>query len=380
MAVFLTNGSFHLASTMMHSLGRQNVKVYAGDVVNYRFGSRFCSGYFRYPLPSDPSFIDALYKILEKNAFDILIPMSNSTLLPIAKNKAMLEEVTSIPIPDYATVMMAMDKYETFRLASAAGIAVPKTILITDNTDAADKAEEIGYPLIVKPRTSEGSSQGVVRIDSPEFLEITLEKLRKSFGDMLLQEYIPGNNTAMRMANVLYDKNSRPVAMFTAKKIREYPITGGITTLGESTHDPEIMENAGRLFGHMRWYGVAEAEFKTDIRDNKPRLIEINPRFWSYLRLPVYCGIDFPYLLYRTARGDTIPCISDYQAGAKYVHPGRDPLAVMQFIKKNPGFGSISRIFQSYRGLKTNTYPYLDDPMLFIEKPIINLKKIIFYH
>ncbi len=39
-------------------------------------------------------------------------------------------------------------------------------------------------------------------------------------------------------------------------------------------------------------------EFKLDPRDNTPKLMEINPRFWGSLALAIESGVNFPYLLY----------------------------------------------------------------------------------
>ena len=376
MSAFVTDGSFHLASTVIRSIGKRQVDVFAGDWVNYRFGSRFCKRYYEYPHPVSPEFIPFLYDLMKKHPADVLIPMSNITIFPIAQNKKMLEEVISVPIPDFSIITKAIDKFETYMAAVNAGVPAPKTFLIQDIPDLHSRAAETGFPLILKPVSSEGSSAGVIRVDSEEDLEARYLGIHNLFGPVLLQEYIPGGSTQMRMVDVLYDNGSHPVAVFTAKKLREYPPTGGITTLGESTWEPEIAALATKLMTDLKWKGVAEIEFKIDPRDNKPRLIEINPRFWSYLQLPVCCGVDFPYLLYKVGLGDEIAPLENYPVGVRYIHPLRDIFSVATSVRRDRNLHNLLRVPGSYCGVRTTAYSFMDDPMLILEKPWIGVKKM----
>jgi predicted ATP-grasp superfamily ATP-dependent carboligase len=106
-------------------------------------------------------------------------------------------------------------------------------------------------------------------------------------------------------------------AIFTHKRIREYPESGGPSTLRESVRYPEIEEHATRLLKKLNWHGVAMVEFRIDARNNEPKLMEINPRFWGSLQLAVYSGVDFPYLFYQMAmKGDVEP-VMDYEIGKR---------------------------------------------------------------
>ena len=49
----------------------------------------------------------------------------------------------------------------------------------------------------------------------------------------------------------------------------------------------------------MDFYGVAELDFVNDSRDNTPKLMEINPRFWGSLQGAISEGVDFPFLLHK---------------------------------------------------------------------------------
>ena len=44
-------------------------------------------------------------------------------------------------------------------------------------------------------------------------------------------------------------------------------------------------------------------EWKVDLRDGRPKLMEINPRFWGSLELAVRSGVNFPSLYADADRG-----------------------------------------------------------------------------
>jgi len=357
----------------MRSLGRRGVRVMAGDTAICRLKSRYCQQYTCYPDPKSENFVNTLYNIINKTRSDVLIPMGNATIIPISMNKKVFEEITSVPIPDFDKVKTAYDKYESVRSASNIGIPIPETYLVQNEKEMDRISQRIEYPAIIKPRESEGSAEGVMRVNTPEEMRNAYEKLRIIHGDVVVQEYIPGGSKQMRMVNVLYDKNSEPVVIFTAKKIREYPITGGITTFGESSWEPEIAEMGQKLFDAWKWYGVAEIEFKVDPRDGVPKLIEVNPRFWSYLQLPIYCGVDFPYLLYKVSVNEHVRRVKKYKVGVKYVHPLKDILSVVGILRS----GGNHNILRSYRGEKTYAISALDDPIATIGKILSDLEGIV---
>ena len=55
----------------------------------------------------------------------------------------------------------------------------------------------------------------------------------------------------------------------------------------------------------LNWKGIAMVEWKVDPRDGRPKLMEVNPRFWGSLELAVRSGVDFPVLYAQAAAGAT---------------------------------------------------------------------------
>ena len=120
---------------------------------------------------------------------------------------------------------------------------------------------------------------------------------------MLLQERIVGPGIGVFACY----RQGRPVALFSHRRLREQPPWGGVSVLCESAPlDPVARDFAIRLLDEIGWQGVAMVEFKQDLRDGLPKLMEINGRFWGSLQLAIDAGVDFPALLLKAsaASGD----------------------------------------------------------------------------
>ena len=129
----------------------------------------------------------------------------------------------------------------------------------------------------------------------------------------MIQEKIIGPGTGLF---TLYDKD-RHLALFSHRRLREKPPSGGVSVLSESVPlDEEMVEAADRLLSAVGWTGVAMVEFKRDHRDGKAKLMEINGRFWGSLQLAIACGVDFPGLFLDYHQGKRpAETIRDYRVG-----------------------------------------------------------------
>jgi predicted ATP-grasp superfamily ATP-dependent carboligase len=110
---------------------------------------------------------------------------------------------------------------------------------------------------------------------------------------------------------------SEPRASFAYRRLREYPASGGPSTLRESIRDPDLQATTERLLSLLGWVGVAMAEFKVDPRDGRPKLLEVNPRFWGSLHHAILCGVDFPWLLCRMAVDGDAERVTGYAVGVQ---------------------------------------------------------------
>jgi len=75
------------------------------------------------------------------------------------------------------------------------------------------------------------------------------------------------------------------------------------------------------IFEKWKWQGPVEVEYKIDARDNKAKIIEINPRYSGNIAFALSCGVNFHSLhcLAALSRPVNVECVGNYEAGIKGV-------------------------------------------------------------
>lgn len=318
--VLVTNAQQRKSLATVRSLGRHGIRVTAAERARFAlsFFSKYTDKTVVYPNPETQpdAFLEWLISFLRVEPHDVLFPMDDDVLEVVTQHLPALRRYVIIPVVDRQTYVLASDKLWTVQAAEAAGVLCPKTAVAESLEEVKRLAPVLTYPVVIKPRTSSGS-RGMVYVSTPEELLRSWEDVNLHFPQPLIQEYIPAGGQALGVSALL-DRNSQPLAVFVHRRLREYPVSGGPSALCESIHDADLANLAVRLLQQLKWFGVAMVEFKTDPRDGLPRLMEINPRFWGSLQLAIYCGIDFPWLLYQLAVGNEIVPIDHYPAGKRY--------------------------------------------------------------
>lgn len=353
MSVLVTNASWRIAKEAMLSLNKHKVHSVAGDEKLPLLNLYSNTSFVQYANPESGEFARSLYNICKEKNVETIFSMSDALVVPIAKNKAMLNEVCEVPLPDYQYLLKAHDKFETYKVSRDVGVPTPDSFVFKNMEDLARFAETARYPLIIKPRMGGGASAFLHKVTSKEELTHFYSHLLENGREPIIQEYIPGSSKQMYMIDVLYDKDYELTAFFMANKIREYPPTGGITCCGVSIYEPLLLEYAKKIFKELRWYGVAEVEFKLDPRDNMFKLIEINPRFWQYLKLPISCGVDFPFMLYEISTGKDVAMQTEYSIGVHYINVIKDvPSFANSFFRSDSKLEYLGSVYDSYKGKK----------------------------
>lgn len=317
--VLITNGNRRKALAVVRSLGRRHVEITIADSVRMpvaRF-SRYCSRCLYYPDPrlNPQAFDDWLLRELRATRYDALIALDEEVIERVLSVRCEVERYTSVPLPPTRSFEVAYDKGETIQVARSCGVPCPTTFIARTIDEALLFAERVGYPLVIKPRKSSGS-RGLVVVRSADQVVDAWNLVSSVYPSPLIQEYIPNGGDALGVS-LLVSRNQDVVASFVHRRLREYPVAGGPSTLRESTICPALLDQAARLLKKLEWYGVAMVEFKVDPRDGIAKLLEINPRFWGSLALAIYSGIDFPYLLYCLATGRQVPAMLEYEDGKR---------------------------------------------------------------
>jgi predicted ATP-grasp superfamily ATP-dependent carboligase len=324
--VLLTDGFWRKTVAAVRGLGRAGIRVTVGESTYLApaLFSRYCHQRVLTPSPVlDPlSYVHFLEGFLTRFPHDVIIPMEEESLLLIAQHRERFEKRTALPFADYASLVFARDKLKIFEWASALGIPTPETYEIVNLEAGISIRPTLSYPVVVKPRVGSGSA-GITYVTESDQLLPALKHIFDSGNKPIIQERIPPEGEGIGVS-LLLDKNHRVCASFVHRRLREYPVTGGPSTLRESSRHQQALVNATRLLQSLQFVGVAMVEFKIDPRDKIAKLLEVNPRFWGSLALAIHAGVNFPLLMTLVALGYDVQPVTSYRLGcrARWLLPG----------------------------------------------------------
>lgn len=358
--VFLTDGQWRKVLAATRSLGKKGFEVWLGEErkLATAFFSRYCRRKIIYPNPTkDPrGFAKFMRGFLSAERPDVTIPCEDTTMSIFSENLEEFSEFTRIPIAAPSVLKIAADKAETILAAQKIGIPVPKTIIAESPKEIATPAP---FPLLVKPAIGYGS-RGLRIVASPQELEEAVDGITGKGIRALIQEFIPREGAGLG-SSVLLNYQSELRAVFVHRRIREYPISGGPSTLRVSIKAPQLADLGVQLLQSIGWVGAAMVEFKMDPRDGKAKLMEINPRLWGSLQLAIAAGVDFPSLLARLALEGDIEPVTDYREGimARWLLPGD----LLHFMQSHRKFKMEPSFFKFWDRNMVYDIISLDDPL-----------------
>jgi len=325
MSVIVTDTQSNHALSAVRSLGKKGIEVTAAS--DHKHALSFYSRYSKYSLiyPSPlregiESFVKFMLMQVRSKKYDVIIPIGPYETLALSLYKEKILPYIAVPVPDYETFVKAWDKSQTFKIAVENDIPCPTTFYPQSLEEVTEISKKVDYPVIIKPRIT-GGQGGIEYISSPNELVTKYKTMHNKpsiplmleYTYPLIQEYIPGEGCGFY---ALF-WNSEAKAIFALRRIREYPLTGGPSSLRESISKPDIHELGIKVLKLLQWHGVAMVEFRRDSRDGKLKLIEVNPKFWGSLHLSIASGVDFPFLLYKLAIGEDVKLVTSYKIGLK---------------------------------------------------------------
>jgi len=259
---------------------------------------------------------ERLLEIVRSEDVDVFVPGSDRDVLAVAPYRDRFRDETNLLLPDRDSIETAADALTSVRLAAEAGVPTPETYDSLSDVPTA----ETTYPLVVKPRRSEGG-RGVHRVSDRDALAFYVEKVRENGSEPVVQSRVPGGTGTMHVVGLLYDRDGTVVNAFVSRSRRTKFSWGGGGVVGEPVADaPELLAFATRIVdGLGGWVGPINMEFKIDQRNGTPTFIEINPRLWGYNYVATANGTNFPSRLVDVAlRRDVEPDLN-YDDGSMLI-------------------------------------------------------------
>ncbi len=341
----------------IRSLGRAGIRVLAVDHRSSALGFR--SRYAEPFVSPDPHADEAKFVgYLRALGEAVVFPTHDEALNVISRH---LGDLTLLaPFPEWNVLERVQSKRAQLEHAEAAGVDIPRTFFPGSAPEARAAAEELGFPVLVKPEHPIGFKQRfrrqAFRCDTPLEVEDAYAKAAE-FAPMV-QELVPGGDDTLYTIGSYLRPDGKPLGIFSGRKLRQTPRGIGTCRVGEAVWVPEIVDAALSLLREFGYFGLSQVEFKRDARDGRFRLMEINPRLWQWHGLATACGVDLPRIAYADLTGDAQPEAAMDGFGKRWaitLLPGERPLlqrppyveAVFARDDPKPGLVHLARVVRS---------------------------------
>lgn len=293
------------ALSVARDLGRQGVTVYALlEAFSSVPFSRFCRRIG--PERADDyeqAWADFLLSEQAKPYHGaVLLACSDAGILVLLRHREALQRLYRLDLCNPTAQMIMLDKLETYRCATAAGVVTPRFWAARTVEQIEAIRDELVYPLLVKPRLSHvfDNRYGRKHIIVEGYDEL-LEAFKLATADgmeALLVELIPGGDDHLCSYFTYIDERGTPLVHFTKAVIRRYPAGMGGATYHITRWIPELIAPSNRLLDQAGLRGLANIEFKLDPRDRQYKLIECNARFAASNALVSAAGVKLAELVY----------------------------------------------------------------------------------
>jgi predicted ATP-grasp superfamily ATP-dependent carboligase len=142
---------------------------------------------------------------------------------------------------------------------------------------------------------------------------------------------VPGDGTT-QFSYAAICRDGEPVASLVALRRRQHPANYGTGTFVETVENNVVEAQAVRLLQATGYSGMIEMEFKHDARDGSFKLLDVNPRLWTWNSIGTVSGVDFPLTMWRLTQGESPSCMRA-RVGGHWMYLSRDfPEACKEII------------------------------------------------
>ena len=307
-------GGSHGAIALARSLAGQGLDVWF--VTNFTPLPRFSNAvhhWAEWPGAENPGAVEALEALVHKHSLEnyLLIPAADEDVKFAAQQRERLSSLLVVTLPDWAQLQWACNKALTYQRAAELGIAVPRIYVVGD--DLAATAASIEFPVVLKPTmriaVNRFTQAKAWRADNAaEFIDLFTQaaQLQQGKDHIVVQEYIPGGGeTQFSYAGLWWNGTAR--ASFAALRTRQFPVEFSYTsTFVETVEQADVIAKGEAFLASIGHHGLCEIEFKRDPRTGELKLLDVNPRPWSWFGLAQAAGMDFGALLIALSAGETV--------------------------------------------------------------------------
>jgi len=360
---------------LVRSLGEAGIPSIVGSYYrdNIALYSRYCRKRLLFSHTASRTFVEEL-RAFGKSAGRKMVFLSDDdrAVLSFSQYRDELKEYFYFNLPDHELVEAILDKRKFGLLADRLRLAVPKTFTPGSAGEVEEIAEQVEFPCVLKPAHKDdwwhpdflsvvGLYRKAILCDSRADLLGYYAKVSRINPNVVVQEYIEGDDLDLYSVNMYLDRQSDLKAYFIGRKLRVYPIHAGVGSLVETVHDDEILDVALDAARKLMMQGHFNIQFKRDKRTGKVRIMEAHTRnsLWCYLATA--SGLNITAIAYYDMIGMPCPLNGSSERGVKWIDLNKDLKAFLDYRKT--GEWTLRSWLSSLKGARAFHVHSLRDPL-----------------
>ena len=286
----------------IRSLRRAGVRVFAVDHNPSALGfrSRYAT---KVVAPSPLADEDGFVETLRGLGPGVVFATHDEGLRAIARHRDSLELLCPFP--------RDLERLQKKRVQLEAALHTPDTRFPESASEALAAAEEIGYPVLLKPSEPVGFRQqyGKQAVICHTAAEVEEAYRQTEPWEPMVQELIPGGDDELYTLGAYLSSSLEPLGLFCGRKLIQTPPGIGTARLAEAVWVDEVVDAGLHLLRALGCNGLSQVEFKRDPRDGTFKLMEVNPRLWQWHSLARASGVDLPLIAYRDLTGEPVEAV-----------------------------------------------------------------------
>lgn len=207
-------------------------------------------------------------------------------------HRAELEDDFIIPLVGAQLAARLMNKTDFARTCAELGVPHPATVVVTPDSrlDASLGSDlPFAYPVILKPADTDSypripfdGKQKVYLVQEAAELRTLVDRIYAAgyADDLIVQEYIAGDETVMRVANTYSDRHGRMrfLSVGQVALAERDPRWAGNYNAIITIDDQRLATSIRQLLDGVGYVGTANFDIMYDRRDDTSKILEINLR------------------------------------------------------------------------------------------------------
>lgn len=308
----------HGGVAVVRTLGRLGTDVYAvtEDAFTPAAKSRYLRKAIVWPTSgAEPAeaLVERLLAVGEEIGTPaVLLVTDEEAALLIAEHADALRERFLLPDVPAELPRRLASKWGLAEVCWEQGVAAARCARPGSLSELAEAARTIGFPLALKndlawERLSNPAVSSTNIIHDEDELERVVSEW-PSMPSVLVQEYLPHELAEDWIVHMYAGRDPDCLLTFTGVKVRSWPAYAGATAVAYSAPNPELAALAEGLCRSIGYRGIADMDWRLDLRDGAYKLLDFNPRVGMNFRLfETEGGLDVVRAMHLDLSGRPVP-------------------------------------------------------------------------